>query len=222
MMNVYFEDGISPLRVLMERELWDDGEDRSVPNLAKIEEVAKTIPPNQLVCVNIEQWETADELRKNIPDVVKAIRDNCECLLGLYSMVPSRLFGMSIAPSDDPGRIAWRRWNYEMRDITELMDVIFPSLYTLTKDPELWVRFADSILIEAGQYGLPVIPFAWWVYHSQVVDSDQAGQPVEDDYWRLQLQYIRQHADSVVLWDEDQGVWPSPAPSWWTIALETL
>ena len=115
----------------------------------------------------------------------------------------------------------WQAANDFLRPLAERVDFLCPSLYTYYDDRDGWRKFALASIQEAKRYGKPVLPFVWPEYHDSNPTLRYTALPV--DYWSMQLSFLRQHADGVVMWggwdlkNNRQLTWNESAP-WWTAA----
>jgi len=98
----------------------------------------------------------------------------------------------------------WKQANARLAPLAEKVDIIFPSLYAISTEQSWWTDYyLGEMLQEARKFGKPVIPFIWPEYHPR---SRFAGQPVAPDFWRRQLNALRQQADGIAIW----GGWTYP------------
>ena len=180
--------------------------------------------------LDIEHWPvdirsaSEAEVRASVARFVEAINwakdERPDIQVGFYGILPlrdywnstaveqyeNRLIDGSIARDTAAGRAAaqaqvdgWRDANDFLAPLAEAVDVIFPSLYTFYEDQPGWVDFAEASIAEAKTYGKPVVPFLWPRYHNS--HPDRAYEPLEADYWQLQLDTVRALADGLVVWD---------------------
>ena len=84
---------------------------------------------------NIERYVSLlQTFREAVPSAVR---------LGLYSMVPVR--NLRAPVRGNPSKIkSWRDDNQRLQPIADLVDIIFPSLYTFYDDPVGWVTYAKA------------------------------------------------------------------------------
>ena len=79
------------------------------------------------------------------------------------------------------------------------VDFTAPDLYTHYTDREGWRLYAQANIAEARKYeGRPVMPYIWMEYHPGS-ETTLIGQPLPADYWRMELDYLEQHADGAVI-----------------------
>ena len=45
----------------------------------------------------------------------------------------------------------------------------------------------------------------------------RGGDPIDPDYWRVQLDFLREHADGVIIWtiDDTKAIDFTEIPAWW-------
>lgn len=113
----------------------------------------------------------------------------------------------------------WLATDRAMAPVAQMVDYIFPSLYTFYDDRRGWLRFAAAQLDEARRYGRPVYPFLWFEYQ----DGNRLlrGRDVDLAAWEEELRFCRTHADGVVLWGGAGLGWSESAP-WWQATRRVL
>ncbi|MEM6315159.1 MAG: hypothetical protein AAF743_13785, partial [Planctomycetota bacterium] len=94
---------------------------------------------------------------------------------------------------------AWQTSNEYLRPWAEQVDVIYPSLYTFGQNQEEWQWYAEENIKQASTFGKPVVPFIWNRYHQGFVQ--RKWELLESDYWRMQLDLVREQSAGVVIWD---------------------
>lgn len=209
--------GMRKLYMVYSGALWRRGDSRDEPIESRVRAAARRVPDGALVCVDIEHWpvrgpQAGQSIRK-LAQVLAWMRDEKpNILLGYYGLMPIGDYWRAIRPVDDPRHQRWVKENQGVQALAEHVDVIFPSLYTYYDNPRQWRVFAQANLKQARQYGKPVYPFIWAQFHNS--HDDRAGQYLPGPFWRMQLQWSRQHADGVVIWGGWQRPWPGDAP-WW-------
>lgn len=102
-----------------------------------------------------------------------------------------------------------------MPPLVEVVDILFPSLYTFYYDQSGWKLYATANVNEAKRIagGKPVIPYLWPQFH----DSNSAlkGTHLLGSYWRLELEHLKSLAcPAAVLWGGWQTNWNESA-CWW-------
>jgi hypothetical protein len=214
--------GLIPLRVLYSSSLWNVGESRDEPNIAKIKALASTLTPNAPVCVDIEHWPVTgkpDAVNTTIfklNQVISTIRSNQPTAkIGFYGVLPIRDYWRAVGAKGIKRQDQWLRENMALKSLAQSVDIVFPSLYTFYNDPEGWEKYAIQNIKEAKKYGRPVYVFLWPEFHDSTVLK---GQNIPSDFWRMQLEICRKYADGIVLWGKSSPGWDDNAP-WW---LETV
>jgi len=141
--------------------------------------------------------------------------------VGYYGTPPIRDYWRAIKQKTSQEHRAWMDENDQLRPLAGAVDVFFPSLYTFYPDQTGWKTYAIAQIEEARRYGerKPIYVFLWPQYH----DSNRllGGQYLPDDYWLLQLQTAKEHADGIVIWggwggNNRPAEWDEDAP-WWKV-----
>lgn len=144
--------------------------------------------------------------------------------IGYYGLAPLGDYWRAI---DYPpgGTIDWQQDNDSAASINRNADYIFPSLYTHYRDEAGWIRQAKAMVCEARRIsGKPVYPFIWPEFHPGTTNE---GLEVPAEFWRLQLQTLREVADGVVIWGgydlqkNKQRQWNENS-DWWRVTREEL
>jgi hypothetical protein len=218
--------GLKDVTVVYSGELWPKKASRSEPDLWFIR--SETIPrvrkrATDLMVIDVEHWDlsgtSSDAIERNIHryvDILDTFRAHMPGIrLGLYSMVPIRNYWTPVRGK--PAELAvWHSENKRLKPIADATDVIFPSLYTFYDDREGWLSYAKANMDEARQYGRPIYPFLWPQYH-------KSRQPIDRNFWRLQLETVFSSADGMVIWTPAKGRarWNPEAP-WWQETTDFL
>ncbi|MEW5745717.1 MAG: hypothetical protein AB1805_09825 [Nitrospirota bacterium] len=212
--------GLIPLRIIYTGELWNKGENKDEPNREKIIEIAKTLQPHSIVCIDIEHWPVVgnpDEVKKSIikyKTVASLIKEiNPTVKIGFYGVLPVRDYWRANGAKGKDKFEEWLLENKALQPIAEVIDVVFPSLYTFYSDKEGWEVYAIENLKEAKKYSKPVYPFLWPMYHESNFLLKE--QYISGDFWHLQLNISRDYADGVIIWGGWQEEWNEHA-AWWT------
>ena len=218
------------------------GERIDEPHTRYLARVAAQTSGNVLV-LDIEHWSmnvngvdqaTANRSAERFAQIIDWCRDEVPTLkIGIYGELPTG----DVWASAQLGAIedqyaatggAWEmykvadaanihaRWQAAgnfLRPLAAKVDYMFPSLYTFYSSQPSWVRSAKAIIDQARTFGRPVIPFVWPKYHNA---SDRPGQSLEPEFWALQLDTLREHADGGVIWDDTQYAGDEP----WVAALD--
>ncbi|NJO37512.1 MAG: hypothetical protein HC871_07705 [Rhizobiales bacterium] len=174
--------------------------------------------------LDIEHWPVAD------PTFAQAAVDNYVTVLdwfrksappdqqvGYYSMLPIRDYWRALRGQDDPKYQDWQEENDRLADMASAVDIVFPSIYTFYEDREGWLTYAKAQIDESRRIApnKKVYAFLWPEYHPS--NDTRAGEPLEPGYWRVQLDFLKEHADGVVIWtiDSTKAIDFSDIPPWW-------
>lgn len=220
--------GFEPIALVGGR-MWLESEDPAeLPNRYMVRKMARDAAKRaSTVVIDIEHWP----IRGDESSVANSIRMYREVLrwykdvapdatVGLYSVIPIRDYWRSIRQSDDPERRAWQVENTRLAAIADDVDALFPSLYTFYEDRQGWLTYAQANIAEARRLanGKPVYAFLTPYYEGS--EESLRGLLIPEDFWYLQLQTVRKHADGVVLWGGWKRQWDQDA-GWWR-ATETV
>lgn len=118
---------------------------------------------------------------------------------GFYGFPPVDSYWPMVDPQKFPDqRAEWLEANRELEPLAQLVDYLFPSLYTAFDDRPGWLRYADETIKAARRYGKPVCPFLWADYH----DSNKLlrDHELQADAWTEELRFCHAHADGIVFW----------------------
>ncbi|WP_157505461.1 hypothetical protein [Geminicoccus roseus] len=216
------------MRILYDTELFP-GNSKEMPDVAHLQN--KIVPTllkenKQYVVIDIEHWDPILEMDKLIT-VVRTLKQgvraagNTRMKFGFYMLLPIRDFLAPTKKASQPER--WERWmaqNEQMRRLAAEVDVVFPSLYTVSENRADWVTFANANIAEARKYGKPVIPFIWPQYHDTMLGLGTTYMPV--NYWELQLNTIYPLSDGIAIWGSVKkgGGWDAwdGSRDWWAFA----
>ena len=130
---------------------------------------------------------------------------------GLYGTVPVPDYWRAIRdPASEEFR-SWQQDNDRLEAVSDRVDAFFPSIYTFYPDRQGWVTYAIAQIAEARRKanGKPVYAFLMPLYHES--NRLLGLQPLDPDYWELQLNTAAQHADGLVIW----GGWGAHGPESW-------
>lgn len=210
--------GIEKLSIIYDSALWPVGDTREFPHEATLKAAAAKM--SGLVCIDIEHWKlrgvTPYERSVNIQkyvDTIKIIKTQSPYIkIGLYLMLPQRDYWTPVG-GNATSIANWEQENNTLAPIANVVDVIFPSLYTFYNDPLNWAKYAKANIAEAKKYGKPVYPFIWPQYHNS--NAALSGQLIDGPFWALQLQTCKENADGVAIWGGYKVPWDENAP-WWT------
>jgi hypothetical protein len=216
--------GLSPITVIYSASMWNSTEDRlSVPNEKVIQTLALHASRSTgIAVIDIENWpndglpaKVANSVQK-YQATIQVFKQSAPSLrVGYYGVVPIFNYKDAIRGSDSPEYRAWQATNNRVASVAQAADVLFPVIYTLHKDQDGWRKVAIAQIEEARRiaHGKPVYVFLW----PQLDEFGKGGDYLPRDYWRMELETARQHADGVVIWGGWKQTWDNNAP-WW---LET-
>jgi Hyaluronidase len=216
--------GLEPITIIYSASMWNNKEDRaSVPDRNVIRALALQASASPgIAVIDIESWPltgtaaTVAESIQKYQHTIQLFKQSAPSLkIGYYSVVPQRNYGDAVNGSGSRGYIAWQGANDRLASVARLADVLFPSIYTLTKDPVGWRKYAIAQIEEARRIapGKPVYVFMW----PQFEEGRTAVDYLPRDFWSMELETARQYADGVVIWGGWRQTWDNHAP-WW---LET-
>ncbi|MGH8603259.1 MAG: hypothetical protein ACREXR_10960, partial [Gammaproteobacteria bacterium] len=116
----------------------------------------------------------------------------------------------------------WQARNDRIVAIGNAVEATFPSLYPVNPNREGWVKWAIGTIKEARRIapGKKVYPFINPRYHGSAC-CGVAWDLVPKDFFLLQLETLKQHADGVVIWDGSRRPWNANEP-WWQATLKFL
>lgn len=186
----------------------------------------------QPLVIDIERWP----LKGNAADVQSTVSRFSSVLswvkseipsvrIGLYGTVPLPDYWRAIREPRSAEYRSWQQDNDRLGPIVAQVDALFPSIYTFYPDRQGWVVYAVAQMREARRKanGKPVYAFLWPHYHESNVLLRH--QPIDPDYWELQLRTVYAHADGVVIWggwgDNGPEPWNDAAP-WWQVTKRFL
>lgn len=169
------------------------------------------------VFIDVEHWPLRGEsskVRESLVKYVELLRMVRQELpgkrIGLYGMMPIRDYWRAIRAKGSSSYREWQGENDRLGVLVKEVDALYPSLYTFYDDREGWQDYAIANLSEARRIsqGKPIYAFLWPQYHDS--NSKLRGKALPRDFWRLQLEVIRDHADGVVIW----GGWKNGRMQW--------
>jgi hypothetical protein len=216
--------GLSPITVIYSSSMWNSTEDRlSIPNAKVVQTLALNASRSTgIAVIDIENWpnigfpaKVADSVQKYQATIQLFKRSAPSLRVGYYGVVPIFNYKDAIRGSNSPGYSAWQATNNRIASAAQAADVLFPAIYTFYKDQDGWRKVAIAQIEEARRigHGKSVYVFLW----PQFDQAGKGGDYLPRDYWRMELETARQHADGVVIWGGWQQTWDNNAP-WW---LET-
>jgi hypothetical protein len=238
--------GVQPARVAYSNELWagatsEDG----LPNAETIRAIARGVPPGVILILDIEHWNilqdpsTLEQTTDHLLQIVQWVREgNPDVKMGFYSLAPLRNPFVEVNYArrlDDPTLpktaaftdlyTSMQALNEKMARLADAVDFVCPAMYTHkalsggeAEYEKVWEIRALNALMEAQQYGKPVLPFIW----PQFYDRNSTGADHEDlpaDVWLRQLQFLRDHgANGAIIWGSstyESAGWSDLSP-WWS------
>jgi hypothetical protein len=172
----------------------------------RIRTLAKSWKSPTLVCLDIERWpangnkDDVNQTINNFKNVIGWIRQEAPNIqIGIYGIPPIRDINGALEQHDSISFKAWQSKNDLLIPLANLVDVIFPSLYTLTSDPKKWQLFAKSNIEQARRYGKPVYPFIWPRFHDSMHGIARTFIP--NSFMKMEIDTVNQLADGIVIWD---------------------
>ena len=176
---------------------------------------------NTLNVIDVEHWDLKSDKHAR-----KSAENYFNLIASLKSMSPDKKFGYyGVVPIVDFSRAKqskksaqykrWVRENSRLSKVADQVDATLPSLYTINSNRKHWLSRATGQISEARRLAVnkPVYPFIWPDYHTQGGKYPK-GYEIEADYWRLQLDYLRNNADGIVLWGGYKQTF-SENMKWW-------
>ena len=202
--------------------------DFSLPELGRVHRAAnRARHDGRTAFIDIEHWplrRSQDEAMQSVANYLTVLqlfkRDAASVQVGYYGLPPIRDYWRAIRGPNDSRYQGWQAENDRLRPIAEQADVMFPSIYTFYPDPDGWLRYAEAQIAEARRLApdKPIVAFLMPIYHPS--NDELGGQPIDPDYWLLQLETMRRLADGVVLWADQSTEWQGS--DWWETTLEFL
>lgn len=183
--------------------------------------IRQALPAGSYVQLDIEGWHsTRDEDQPWIREQYRSTLARMQALLpdyrlGYYRIVPAWAHWEM---HKNAGLLKdWHAENNKRQAIADLADVLYPALYTYHSDPELWLKTAQQVIRKAREMAgdKPVIPFIWPHFHPSSDVGGKGKVQIPRAYWRTQLEFLREHADGFILWNDGRTrIWSEDFP-WW-------
>ena len=145
-------------------------------------------------------------------------------LSGVYSYLPVRDLYIHQYAEDSAQFKDWQMLNDLINDVAiKDSEFLTPSFYTFWDDRELWRGSTIAGLKEARRLAgkRKVYAYLWPIYHPNGDLNPKGWQPIESDFWRLQLDTVKQNADGVVIYCHDIGPF-DPNWGWWRVTKEVF
>ena len=208
-------------------EIWPGKENLdSLPSREHVEELARINRDRGVIPIpDIEHWWK--DIANHVEDYITIYNwwksGAGDLPIGYYSTIPLRNYWGAQGGEGSSSYRSWAAQNDLLRSLGEVVDVTYPSLYTFYNDREGWKTYAEANIKEARRISrpdVPVYPFIWPRYHHSNTDGLRLTW-IDRNYWRVQLETLREHADGMVIWMDVKYDWPSEGArqGWW---LETL
>jgi len=222
---------VERMKIWYAKEFWPDGAphkrdfDLDLPDRGRVERAAmRSSEFGEITVLDIEHWPVEDET------FAQAAVDNHITVLdwfrkaappdqqvGYYSMLPIRDYWRAVKGEESGKYRDWQEENDRLVPLADEVDIVFPSIYTFYEDQEGWLTYAKAQIDESRRVApeKQVIAFLWPEYHPS--NEERSGDPLEADYWRVQLDFLREHADGVVIWtiDRTKAIDFADIPPWW-------
>jgi hypothetical protein len=227
--------GLTPINILYVSrfgETWYKGPAKDqLPDEKTVRRVAQeAAAQGNLAVIDIEHWVLRGDDTTVAQNVDKYLRvaewfhqEVPSLKVGYFGILPVAAYGWALKGSASLEYKQWQAENDRLRLLANSMDAIFPSIYTYYPDQQAWVQFAIENIKEARRYGKPVYVFLWPQYTDTA--KQHALEFIPADYWRLQLETVRQYADGLVIWggwgDNRPANWDENA-AWWKITKEFM
>lgn len=189
---------------------------------------------DKLICLDIEHWPyrqvTDVQLQKSMGLYIEIFRTfksmYPDYKIGFFEFFPTAFYPLYTQfGTQRPNPMLLKQWREEQRSlqpINELVDVLFPQLYSRWPERlDIWEHCAETVLKEADGIakGRPIIPFLWPQFWYQ-------GEGlVPGEYWESMLRTVKLHADSAILWSIYRSALPwNPNAAWWrsTVQFSTM
>lgn len=208
------EYGIVEIPMVYVSKIWKGWKDMNskqrsaLPQRAVVREIAKSVNPSDgSVIVNVEHWNIrakGSELQENVTKYVQLLewfkQDNPKVKWGYFARPPVRDYNRSILGPEHYKYRRWQRMNDGLKPLAEVVDIIYPSLYTRYNDPASWREYAKQNIAESRRLadGKPVIAFLWPQFKKS--DQNYSQEYIPAGFWREQLETVYEYADGVVIW----------------------
>ncbi|MFH0726538.1 MAG: hypothetical protein V2B19_09365 [Pseudomonadota bacterium] len=234
------EYGFHPIALFGFSSLWGKTDDKTqLPDKTNLLNLVQgAIQQNcNVICLDIEHWPTiglpeqiADTIAKMTTIVLWIKSAYPKVLVGYYGIVPKRDYWRAIKGAENDKYKAWQKENDQLKQIADVVDILFPSVYTFYDDIEGWVKYAKAQISEARRYGKPVCAFIWPYYHGS--NKILGGKQLSRGYWERELKTLREVTDGIVIWtsrnvainnpnnwDEEAGWWNATKDFMFTIKV---
>lgn len=218
---------MSRIKTVYQNQLWGPGDNLDgMPNPAMLNfqiQDLLNISWNKPVILDIEHWPlyTSARHRDQLLQVMAAFKSaNPAWEIGNYAVAPKRNYVEAMFDEDSAKYWDWRRENDVVKEIAQASDILCPSLYTLTPDPQWWGLFAVANIKEAQRIGpgKKIIPYLWPQYHTTL--ASHSLKYIDGEFWHTQLMLVWRMCQGAIIWKISS---PPEAFSWshqWATATE--
>ncbi len=222
---------VEPVKIWYGKTFWPEGTPRKkdmdldLPERSLVENAALNSGRyGPITVLDIEHWPIEDETLAqaavdNYITVLDWFRKAApkEQAVGYYSMLPIRDYWRALKGPESSKYRSWQEQNDRLAPLAEAVDIVFPSIYTFYDDRDGWLVYAKAQIDESRRLApdKPVYAFLWPEYHPS--NKWRGGDPIDPDYWRIQLDFLREHADGVIIWtiDDTKAIDFAEIPPWW-------
>lgn len=213
----------SGLVVLYENDFFSTADHTEV-DYDRVRDVALANQNAELVCIDIECWQTHDNHSTQLRDSLSKYREVLRWfkkyapnpVLGIYGMPPRNDIYFSVAATSTPEYRRWRSMCAEMEMLADYIDAVFPSCYPRYAAYETQKRMVEEFMCAAHRYGVKrVIPFFMPYY--LVVDSPEIkDQMMDGPYAQNTMDAIAAYTEEMILWDYSANTNFIPG-GWWPV-----
>lgn len=140
---------------------------------------------NRFAVIDIEHWP----MGRSDEQAPRSLENYLAILNWFQEDAPGVMWGVY-------GQIPATGGSEQMVTLARQSDAIFPVLYARDTNRRGWVRASEMRIAMARRWNpnAPVFVFLWPLYH------DGTDKPIEPEFWRLQLETARAHADGAIIW----------------------
>jgi len=207
--------GIKPITILYESWIWKNNENRDVPPSAKrVKQLADTYDgKTDYIVIDIENWKVQGHpyrpwvIKNSISKYVQTFdtfkRYFHKSKLGYFgAILPVSNYTASIADHNNKIYKQWVNSNNNMKQLADIVDVAFPSIYTYDKDPKIWDKSFKNKITELRRiYSGKIYAFIW----PQYFDHEPAPKYlnlhfIPGEFWKHQLEAAYNTVDGVIIW----------------------
>lgn len=221
---------IKKIPILYEANLFSSKGENAYPTNKNLNNVVNIIndSSSDKVVIDIERWPLKGQpsvVKKSLEKYKRALNDirlkSPDHYFGYYGTPPVRDYWRAVSNPASTIYKSWQKDNDSLQDFADSVDILYPSLYTFYNDIEGWKKYALAQIKESRRLakGKPVIVFLWPQYHNsnKILDKKYIAR----DFWREQLELVRQNADGVILWGGWKEKW-NPKSGWWSETLDFI